>query len=176
MNSSPQCVQVLKPTLAKLYCLQDGHRVTCVPQSIHLIESFDCHTLRSRLGIFRGFDNKVDPVSKEPTIYSFSSSMARAINPVCRSHPGQTVIARRSVLAMWLPSHWDPFQNRRNDVTRHLGHVPARSCHDGCWKPAGSWGLYGRQPGRVPVMPKLSTGALHVPCSRYAVPALSTRG
>jgi len=100
MNSSPQCVQVLKPTPAKLYCLQDGHRVTCVPQSIHLIESFDCHTLKSRLGIFRGFDNKVDPVSKEPTIYSFSSSTARAINPVCRSHPGQTVIARRSVLTM----------------------------------------------------------------------------
>src|SRR5215212_5439207 len=66
--SSPQWLQFLKPTPAKLYRLQDGHRVTCVPQSTHLIVSFDCHALRSRLGIFRGFDNIVDPLSKDPTI------------------------------------------------------------------------------------------------------------
>src|SRR5215203_5344722 len=153
MNSSPQWVQILKPTRAKLYCLQDGHRVTCAPQSIHLIDSFACHALRSRLGIFRGFDS-MDSLWKDRTIYTISSSMARAIKPVCRLQPGQTAIARRSVLAMWLPSHSDPFQNRRNDVVRHLGHVSARSCHDGCWLPAKSCGLCGCQPGRTPVMSK----------------------
>src|SRR3954453_854948 len=81
MNSLPQWVQVLKPTPAKLYCLQDGHKVTCVPQSTRLIESFDCHALRSRLGNFRGSDRMLDPDSKDPTIYAFSSSMARAMNP-----------------------------------------------------------------------------------------------
>src|SRR4051812_8779831 len=68
MNSSPQRVQVLKTTPAKLYCLQDGHTLARVPQSMHFIESFDCHALRRRLGTFRGFDNMVDPLSKDPTI------------------------------------------------------------------------------------------------------------
>jgi hypothetical protein len=149
MNSSPQWLHVPKPIVAELYCLQDGHRVTCVPQSIHLTVSFDRQALQSRLGIFRGSDSKIDPLRNVPTIDSFSSSIVRAINPVCRSQPGQTAIASRSAFATWPPSHRDPFQNRRNDVAPHLGHVSARNCHDGCWPPGCVCELGGCQPGRA---------------------------
>jgi membrane protease YdiL (CAAX protease family) len=105
MNSSPQWLQVPKPIVAKLYCLQDGHRVTCVPQSIHLTVSFDRQALQSRLGNFRASDSKIDPLRNVPTIDFSSSSIVRATNPVCRSQPGQTAIASRSVFATWSPSH-----------------------------------------------------------------------
>ena len=100
MYSSPQCVQVPTPIVANSYCLQDGQRVTCVLQSMHLSVSFACHALRSRFGIFRGFDRSLDPLKMNPVTYFFSSSAERATNPVCRWQPGQTVIARRSMLAM----------------------------------------------------------------------------
>jgi hypothetical protein len=54
--------------------------------------------------------------------------------------------------------------------------VSVRSCHDGCWTPAGSCGLCGCQPGRAPVMSQLTCGCVCVSCLRCTDRPSSMRG